>query len=207
MLVLWLHGYFKLSWKGKMMDENDQKKQALVLFIVRKLSEQKGWHGPVFVQRFIYLLQELLDVPLDLFFILYKHGPYSFELAETLTFLTANYLLEFKLPLNHLSPTLVPGKHAAYYDKKFKAEMDAINPRVTWLITKVNDMDFGKLTLLTFALYVLKQLRVQGKDEKKLISEMHQIRPVFSKKQITEAVEALKKLMNEAQTEFTVTSW
>lgn len=183
------------------MDAADQKRQALILFIVRKLSEQKGWHGTLFVQRFIYLLQELLDVPLDLFFILYKHGPYSFELEEILTFLLERRFLKLKVPRNQLSPTLVPGRHAAYYDKKFKMEKSLLDPKVAWLIEKVNKIPFGELTLVTYALYMLKQLQSQGKDEKDLVSEMHKLRPVFSEKAITEAADTLKQLMHELQVE------
>ncbi len=57
------------------------------------------------MQKATYFLQDLLEVPTGYEFILYKHGPYSFDLSDEMTALRADYLIEF----DHKSPGYGPG--------------------------------------------------------------------------------------------------
>jgi len=59
-------------------------RDAILLRLIKSMGERGGWCGETHVQKSAYFLQELYRVPLGLTFILYKYGPYSFDLSDEL---------------------------------------------------------------------------------------------------------------------------
>ena len=62
------------------MDRTD--KRALVLGLVDSLRAAGSSCGETHVQKSCYVLQTILGLPTGFDFILYKHGPFSFDLQE-----------------------------------------------------------------------------------------------------------------------------
>ena len=62
---------------------------AVLLSLIEQLKDRGSWCGDTHIQKTTYFLQELLKVPLGFEFILYKHGPYSFDLEDEITALRA----------------------------------------------------------------------------------------------------------------------
>lgn len=62
------------------MDKTDRR--ALVLALVDALRAAGSWCGETHVQKSLYILQRLGQVSTNFDFILYKHGPFSFDLQE-----------------------------------------------------------------------------------------------------------------------------
>lgn len=54
---------------------------AVLLNLVETLRSKGSWASETHFQKAAYFLQELLRVPLEFEFILYKHGPFSFGLC------------------------------------------------------------------------------------------------------------------------------
>ena len=71
-------------------------KAALVAALIDGLRQKGSWCGETHVQKAIYFLQNLMGVPLNFDFILYKHGPFSFDLRDELTALRADGLLRLE---------------------------------------------------------------------------------------------------------------
>ena len=67
----------------------DLKRSALVVALVNRLSQRGSWCGETHIQKTTYFLQGLLNVPTGFEFILYKHGPFSFDLRDELARLRA----------------------------------------------------------------------------------------------------------------------
>ena len=78
---------------------------AILTELMDRLRANGSWCGETHVQKAVYFLQEILGVPTGFEYILYKHGPYSFDLTADLTALRADFLME----LNHRSPGYGPG--------------------------------------------------------------------------------------------------
>jgi uncharacterized protein YwgA len=76
-------------------------RDAVLLSLMNEMRAKGSWCGETHIQKSVYFLQELLEVPMNLEFILYKHGPYSFDLADAVTAMRADSLLEY----NHAVPT------------------------------------------------------------------------------------------------------
>ena len=77
------------------------KQTALLLNLIDRLSENEGNTSEVHLQKHVYFLQELLEVPLNFEFIMYKNSPYSFDFRDNLTSLRADWLLTFEINRFH----------------------------------------------------------------------------------------------------------
>ena len=77
-----------------MSDLTGLRLRAVVTRLVEKMQDRDGWCGETHIQKTAYFLQGLVSVPLDYEFIIYKHGPYSFDLHDDLMAMRANKFLK-----------------------------------------------------------------------------------------------------------------
>ena len=79
---------------------------AVVAEMVKALHQAHSWCGETHIQKAIYLLQSAAGVDLGYEFVLYKHGPYSFDLATDIASLKGAHVVEFVIPIQGYGPTV-----------------------------------------------------------------------------------------------------
>ena len=72
------------------------KRAAVLARLLERLRERGSWCGETHVQKAAFFLQEMMQVPLGFTFIMYRYGPYSFELRDDLTGLRADELVRLE---------------------------------------------------------------------------------------------------------------
>jgi hypothetical protein len=72
---------------------NRLERASVLSCLIQTLRESGSWTGETHVQKAAYLLQHAAGVPLSYEFVLYKHGPFSFDLRDELDELAADRLL------------------------------------------------------------------------------------------------------------------
>lgn len=82
------------------------KRAAVLTRLIERLDNRGSWCGETHVQKAVYLLQDLGKVPIGFTFIMYKYGPFSFELRDDLTSMRADLLLRLK-PAGPYSPKIL----------------------------------------------------------------------------------------------------
>ena len=87
---------------------NRLQRAAVLTALADELRKRGSWCGETHLQKATYFLQSLLGVPLGYEFILYKHGPYSFDLHDELTALCTDQLLELRPQPYPYGPSLLP---------------------------------------------------------------------------------------------------
>src|ERR1700738_1219654 len=80
---------------------------VLVAELANRMRNEGSWAGETHLQKCVYFLQELLGVPTDYDFVLYKHGPFSFTLREELGEMRSEGLLEIRMNPQPYGPSLV----------------------------------------------------------------------------------------------------
>jgi hypothetical protein len=83
------------------------KRAALMTRLLQNLKDKGSWCGETHTQKATFFVQHLMDVPLGFEFILYKHGPFSFDLRDELTSLRADGLIRL-VPRWPYGPTIMP---------------------------------------------------------------------------------------------------
>jgi hypothetical protein len=79
---------------------------ALILDIIKKLRAKGSWCGETHIQKAVFILQQMAKSKIGYKFVLYKHGPYSFDLRDELTAMKASNIVEFTFPQGGYGPSI-----------------------------------------------------------------------------------------------------
>jgi hypothetical protein len=97
------------------MTMNDLQRSAVVAALVKEYRAGNAFCGETMVQKSVFVLQELLKVPLAFDFQLYIYGPFSFELQRHVSSMMADDMLAPR-SLEYGS-TFELGEQVAYLEK------------------------------------------------------------------------------------------
>jgi hypothetical protein len=136
---------------------NPLARQAVVLDLARQLRLRGSWCGETHIQKSAYLGQELFSVPTGFEFILYKHGPFSFELRDELVEMRGNGLLERVPQAYPYGPTLKLGPRADAVLGMFPKTLAKYTSAVAFVCDRLGPADVAELERLATALYVTRK--------------------------------------------------
>jgi len=132
---------------------NELRQSAIILSLIEHLRSHGSWCGETHVQKATYFLKELLRVPLSFDFILYKYGPYSFELSDDLVAMRADSLI--RLVSNYpYGPSLAPGEACEQIKKQFPRTLAEFEVQISFVSDKLAHKTISELEALSTALYV-----------------------------------------------------
>jgi hypothetical protein len=132
--------------------------EALIARLARTLREQDSWTGETHLQKATYLLRELAGVPFDFDFILYKHGPFSFELRDELGDMQADRYLLREPQVPPYGPRFGVTERGQRLESRFRRTMERYGPRVDWIAKRLQGRDVAALERLATALWVTNHL-------------------------------------------------
>jgi uncharacterized protein YwgA len=109
------------------------------------------------LQKALYIIQDLTKANFGYKFVLYKHGPYSFELNAELTAMRAANILEFQFPRQGYGPSIVAtafGKRIYEVNKENIERFEAVEMFLAdWFAAS----DVRQLEKIATAYYVTKK--------------------------------------------------
>ena len=137
---------------------NESRRSAVVAALAWRLRSRGSWSGETHIQKATYLLQYLAGVPLDYEFILYKHGPFSFELRTSISTMRGDGVIQLQVQPYPYGPSLVVADEQ-------KRRIEALYPRALAKYGKkldslakwVGEFDVSRLEQVATALYVTRE--------------------------------------------------
>jgi len=169
-------------------------KASLVLTLGKRLQSHGSWTGETHVQKAAYFLQELLRVPTDFKFILYKHGPFSFDLRELLSSMEADHFIRWQ-PQFPYGPSLIPGASAEQLLSQFPSKPREYETQ-EFVARKLAPHRVADLERLATALYVTHEGSRTAKDR---AARIYELKPHISIAEAQRAVGELDQLIQEAR--------
>ena len=130
---------------------------AIVLSLTDDLKTAGSWCGETHLQKPVYLLQELTRVPLGFDFILYKHGPFSFDLRDALTAMRADYQLQIRANPIPYGPNLVTTEIGKKLQERFSSAVEKHRKEIDFTVAHLGSKSVTELEQLGTALYVNKE--------------------------------------------------
>lgn len=70
--------------------------RAVLARLIDQMANSGSWNGETHIQKAVYFLETATGVPTNLGFVLYKHGPYSFDLHDELVWMKADQFIGIK---------------------------------------------------------------------------------------------------------------
>ena len=134
---------------------------------MEQLRERNSWCGETHVQKAVFLVQELMRVPLELDFVLYRYGPYSFDLRDELTGLRADGLVRLD-PQWPWGPHFVPTEHCAYIQGLYPRTLQRYEARLMFVAAALDSKGVTALERLATAFYALERPETGDTVEQKV---------------------------------------
>ncbi len=170
-----------------MISEHNRK--SLILVMVKKLIERGSWCGETHIQKGIYFLQEFVNVPMNYDYILYKHGPFSFELRDELTSMRANGLLG-QVPRPPYGSSFTLNDFSNSWINNYQLEASRYFKKIDEVVNILANKKVKQLERLATALYVKKKSTTH--DRENMVDEVTTLKPHITKDEAFEAFEMLE---------------
>jgi hypothetical protein len=166
---------------------NPKDQFSVLLDLVVELRNNGSWTGETHVQKATYLLQELLGLPTGFEFVLYKHGPFSFELREAIERMEAGRLIELEEQPYPYGPKIAEGAAA----KRFRTSTQpaaTFPQKIAFISKELGSAGVADLERIATALFVTRDSEIaQSRRAQRLV----QLKPHV---QIDEAEQAFARL-------------
>lgn len=171
-------------------------RDAVLLSLVREMIARGSWCGETHIQKAAYFLQALLKVPLEFDFILYKHGPFSFDLSGEITALRADALLQYQTRPYPYGPSIVPTDEAQSFLESYPKTLKRYADQISFVADKLGNMGVADLERLATALYVtLNRDRQSGRRAE----QISLLKPHISLEEADLAVQRVDEIMGEVR--------
>jgi hypothetical protein len=172
-------------------------KAALITRLVQALQARGSWCGETHIQKATYFLQELLQVPLGLQFILYRHGPFSFDLRGDLTGLRADELLRLEPQPPPYGPKFVATERADYIQKIYSQTVARYRLQIDLVATRLGPQRVTALERLATGLFVTRDAAAGATVEARA-EALHGLKPHVSPEEARAAIHELDEIIRQA---------
>ncbi|AGB50808.1 hypothetical protein Metho_2678 (plasmid) [Methanomethylovorans hollandica DSM 15978] len=170
-----------------MLDKIKQK--AIIALLVERINNNNLWASPFFLQKAVFLLQELCKIQLGFNFYINKHAPFSDELQDIILEMRIDEIL--KQESNHLKPgNLIIGINGTQVISKLKEKPES---EINVVIKIMCQYPPSSLEHLTSAIYVCKS-PIQFRKSKSDI--LRHCNPFISKEESIQVINDAQQLIN-----------
>jgi uncharacterized protein YwgA len=160
---------------------------SLILALTEKLRENQSWAGETHLQKAMYVLNRVLGVQIPFDFVLYKHGPFSFDLRDEIGWMRSSGFLEWEVRSNYYGPSLKPGQLSSILKKQFPDQPARHSNEIDFVATRFAGKNVASLERLTTAIYVMFDEHTPSIER---TARIHSLKPHIS---IPEADAALRE--------------
>jgi uncharacterized protein YwgA len=175
------------------MTMNDLQRSAIVATLVKDCRARNGFCGETMVQKSVFVMQELLKVPLGFDFQLYIYGPFSFELQRHLGSMMADDMIDLQ-PTKY-GATFEPGEQIAYLERHITKTIAPHENALEFVVRRLAGRGVKQLERLATALYftvTTDDTSIQGRATK-----IRDVKPRITADEAQKAVEEVDRWRNE----------
>jgi len=170
-------------------------KEAIILKLTERLRHHKSWCGETHIQKSAYLLQELMKVPLGFNFILYKHGPFSFDLKDELTEMRADFLLGWQERPDPYRDSLMVAPLGEGLLEMDATEVKKYSDPIEFIATIINNKGVKDLEKISTAFYVTNTCGSLSTEER--IKKLREFKPHITEEEAQQAVYEIDTIIKE----------
>jgi uncharacterized protein YwgA len=170
---------------------------ALLGSLCDKLRDHGSWCGETHVQKSVFVLEDMLDLDLDFDFVLYKYGPFSFDLRDELSRLRGLGLLGLE-PRYPYGPRLFNTDAMHEREQRFPRTLSRHENTLDFVASRLGPKSVDELERIATALYVTKRKPSAAADDR--AEMLRELKAHVTAEQALAAVEELDDMRNEIPT-------
>lgn len=173
---------------------------AVLTHLIDLLRTRGSWAGETHLQKAVYLAKELLDVPFEFGYMLYKHGPFSFELRDELSALVADDFIRLEPQAPPYGPRFVTTTQASQLQKTYSRTLTKWAPRLEFVASHLGGRGVKELEKLATAVFASHEFPNSSVSHRaKTLSE---IKPHISIDEAKSAIHEADAILEEAREAF-----
>jgi hypothetical protein len=176
---------------------NREKRLAVITLLDKEMAHHDSWCGETHLQKAAFVLQELLGADIGYEFILYKHGPFSFEFRDDLALMRADGLLEMVVRHPEYGPSYLTTEFANDFLKRFPKTLKTYKAQVKFIATRLAEKNVSELEKVATALFVYKRSNIRSRNKR--AQELVRLKPHISEQEAVLATEEVELLVKEAE--------
>ena len=169
---------------------------SVLLKLTERLKEYGSWAGETHVQKATYVLKKALNVPLDFDFILYKHGPFSFDLRHELSALRAEGLMAWEIRGVRYGPSLKAGDLGEALKAQFPSAPQQYLAQIDFVARMLGGKDVKALERFATAVFVTLE---GDPHQARRGNRIHELKPHVSIPEAEAAVKEADEFLAEAR--------
>ena len=139
---------------------------VVIASLIQEMKDRGSWCGETHVQKAVFFLQELLEVPTDYDFILYKHGPFSFDLRDEVTDFRAIGILKLQPMPFPYGPSLRVTSAANELTERYPKTLKKFKNRIDFVAEALGNKGVAQLERLATALHVMINTDLETPDSR-----------------------------------------
>lgn len=176
----------------------EEQNRAVLITLIDALRAKGSWCGETHIQKAAFFLKTLTGVPIDFDFILYKHGPYSFDLHDELSVMRGFGLvdLEVSYPYGPRIANTDMGKNLMARFPKMPAQYQR---QIRFIAEHLGDKGVVELERLATAYYVTLDHPGSGQDAR--ARAIVKLKPHINPEAAKLAVQAVDEFITEVRKE------
>jgi hypothetical protein len=172
---------------------------ALVIDLLKQLHKNGSWCGETHVQKAMYISQDLAKATFGYKFIMYRHGPFSFDLKEELSAMRASNIIEFVFPQKEYGPSIrVTNFGDRVYDTN-RENIEAYHKFNAFVAKWFSGSDVRNLEKIATAYFITKRNPRAPVAER--AKQIHGLKPHVDLLAAEEAVKTVDQKREEAKRE------
>lgn len=170
---------------------------ALLTELVEQMRAHDSWCGETHLQKATFFLQKLLGVDLDYDFVLYKHGPFSFDLRDELGDFVSDTLIRYQPQVPPYGPRITVTDQGEAVQEIYPKTLARHGDRIAFVADKLDARGVIDLERLATALYVtLEAPQANAEERTRLLREF---KPHIPERAALRAVRELDAIRAEAE--------
>ncbi len=166
-------------------------RRVVMCHLVSEMRDVESWAGETQIQKSVVFLQDLLNVPLGYDFVIYKHGPFSFDLRSELALMRARFQLDVEPHLRY-GPSFLLGPRGNLAVETPTRYEDAIR----FVAREISVQDTRSLERLSTAFFL--QERHKSLSGIEIAHEITRLKPHIRLDQARRAVEDVNSIRQRA---------
>lgn len=128
-------------------------RRAVLARLIDQTAKSVSWNGEPHIQESVYFLETATGVPTNLGFVLYKHGPYSFDLHDELVWMRANQFIDME-PKYPYGPSFYLAELGSVMLRRFPNMASRFTAQIEFVANEFREMQVDELKRLATAWFV-----------------------------------------------------
>jgi len=161
------------------------------------MRKRGNWCGETHIQKAMFFLQEMMGVDANFEFILYRHGPFSFDLRDELAAMQADDLLELAVRQQGYGPTYLPTPFSEIFLERFPKTTARYLTQIQFVADELSDRGVAELEKLTTAFFIAHREGVDDVEER--AQRLVELKPHISLSDAYWASEQINRLIERSR--------